>query len=75
MLNIETLSKIKTALGSFTIDQGWIGYNEPYLRFGYWRRTNINELQSIIGDGYTVVEDDYHDDDCGWKYMYKLVKK
>ena len=71
-LSIETLKNIETELGSFDVSQVMGGSNDVYLRFGYWRRVDSMKLQSIVGSGIRVVEDDDYDDDCGYLFSYKL---
>jgi hypothetical protein len=71
-IDIKTLKEIETEFGSFDIKQVWGGTNDMYLRFGYWRRVDLNKLQEIIGSGIRVVEDDDYDDDCGDLFMYRL---
>ena len=71
-LTIETLKKIETEFGSFDVSQVMGGSNDVYLRFGYWRRVDPMKLQSIVGAGIRVVEDDLDDDDCGTLWSYKL---
>jgi hypothetical protein len=43
------------------------------LRFGYWKRVPINELQELIGTRRKVIEHDYHEEDCGWLYHYTIT--
>jgi hypothetical protein len=71
-IDIKTLKEIEAEFGSFDIKQVWGGTNDMYLRFGYWRRVDLNKLQEIIGSGIRVVEDDDYDDDCGYQFMYRL---
>ena len=71
-IDIKTLKEIEVEFGSFDIKQVWGGANDMYLRFGYWRRVDLNKLQEIIGSGIRVVEDDDYDDDCGYQFMYRL---
>lgn len=71
-IDIKTLKEIEAEFGSFDIKQVWGGTNDMYLRFGYWRRVDLNKLQEIIGSGIRVVEDDDYDDDCGYQFMYQL---
>jgi hypothetical protein len=71
-IDIKTLKEIEAEFGSFDIKQVWGGTNDMYLRFGYWRRVDLNKLQEIIGAGIKVVEDDDYDDDCGDLFMYRL---
>lgn len=71
-LSISKLKEIENEFGNFEIKQVMGGGNDVYLRFGYWNRIDENKLQEIIGPSIRVVEDDWYDDDCGWKYSYKL---
>jgi hypothetical protein len=48
------------------------GSNDVYLRFGYWDRVSVQTLQDIIGQSIKVVEDDDYDEDCGYKFHYRL---
>jgi hypothetical protein len=68
----DTLVLIRSEFGEFDISQVMGGSNDMYLRFGYWRRVNLNKLQELVGSGIRVVEDDIDDDDCGTLYSYKL---
>jgi len=71
-LSIEVLKKIESEFGEFDISQVIGGTNDMYLRFGYWNRINIGKLTEILGTSIIVEEDSDYDDDCGYKYMYKL---
>jgi hypothetical protein len=71
-LSITKLKEIESELGNFEIKQVMGGSNDIYLRFGYWRRVNVQKLQEIIGQSIKVVEDDDYDDDCGTLFMYRL---
>lgn len=71
-LSSKKVREIEEEFGEFEIGQVMGGSNSVYLRFGYWGRVNTEKLQSILGGGFTVVEDDDYDDDCGWLYSYKL---
>ncbi len=68
----DTLVLIRSEFGEFDISQVMGGSNDMYLRFGYWRRVNLQKLQELVGSGIRVVEDDIDDDDCGTLYSYKL---
>ncbi len=72
-IGFEKLEKIKDELGDFEIGQVWGGGNPLYLRFGYWFQKDVNKIQEIIGNSAKVVEEEYFDDDCGWKYSYHLT--
>ena len=71
-LSSKKVAEIAAEFGEFEIGQVMGGSNSVYLRFGYWRRVNLEKLQAMLGGGFTVVEDDDYDDDCGWLYSYKL---
>lgn len=71
-IDIDTLKKIEAQLGKFDLSQVWGGSNDVYLRFGYWQRVNEAKLQEIVGPSIKVQEDDDYDDDCGYRYMYRL---
>lgn len=71
-IGIETLKEIEVEFGDFEIKQVFGGSYDIYLRFGYWRRVDVDKLQQIIGNLANVVEDDDYDDDCGWLFSYKL---
>jgi len=71
-IGIKTLKEIEVEFGDFEIKQVFGGSYDIYLRFGYWRRVDVNKLQQIIGNLANVVEDDDYDDDCGWLFSYKL---
>jgi len=42
------------------------------LRFGYWFEINTKELEEVIGKKVEV-DMEVYDDDCGWKYSYKII--
>ena len=67
---IETLEKIKDELGSFEVGEGY-DYNAITLRFGYWKKVDIEKLQSFFHD-YIQVEENLvdEDEDCGRLYNY-----
>ena len=71
-LNISVLNKVEKEFGNFEIGQTFGGGNPVYLRFGYWNRVDVVKLNEILGYRSTAIEDDFFDDDCGWKYSYKL---
>ena len=72
-ISIETLKKIESEFGEFDISQVLGGTNDMYLRFGYWEQVDAQKLQDILGPSIALEEDDYFDDDCGTKYMYRLI--
>ena len=50
-LNFSVLSKIEKEFGNFEIGQTWGGGNPVYLRFGYWNRVDVTELnETAIAD-------------------------
>ena len=71
-LSIEVLKKVENEFGEFDISQVIGGTNDVYLRFGYWNQINIGKLSEILGEFIIVEEDSDYDDDCGYKYMYRL---
>lgn len=71
-LSIEVLKKIESEFGEFDISQVMGGTNDIYLRFGYWNQINTGKLSEILGESIIVEEDSDYDDDCGYKYMYRL---
>lgn len=71
-VNYKQLTEINEEFGDFEIGQVMGGGNDVYLRFGYWNRVDADKLQYILGNSARVVEDDDYDDDCGWRYSYKL---
>lgn len=71
-IDFNTLQKINEEFGNFEIGQVSGGSNSVYLRFGYWRRIDVNKLNQILGNLNTAVEDDIYDDDCGYLFSYKL---
>lgn len=71
-LSIKTLKKIEKEFGEFDISQVLGGSNDVYLRFGYWESVDAYRLQEILGTSVVVEEDSDFDDDCGYRYMYRL---
>ena len=69
-LKFETLERVKEEFGTFEIGQ--VSGGDVYFRFGYWRRVNINKLQEVVGQAFSIVEHDIDDDDCGTLYSYKI---
>ena len=72
-LSIETLKKVESEFGEFDISQVLGGTNDMYLRFGYWDSIDAQKLQDILGPSVVVEADDFYDDDCGNRYMYRLI--
>jgi hypothetical protein len=76
MLSKEVSDKlVSTFRMDFTTDRVWGGNNTPFIRFGYWYRVSLQEVQNIIGSEYIVIEDSLDDDDCGTNWCYKLIQK
>lgn len=76
MLNQITQDKLMSTFRMpFVIDQVWGGSGDPFIRFGYWYRVDLDTLQSIVGNEYTVEEnDDWGDEDTLTRWMYKLIE-
>jgi hypothetical protein len=72
-VSFKTLAKINEVFGDFQIGQVHGGGNAVYLRFGYWNRVDNEKLNEILSYEADSVEDEWFDDDCGWKYNYKLL--
>ena len=74
-VGLKTLKQIEEWYGSDDFEIGSGGNcNETYitLRFGYWREINNEELSKVINKNVEL-EMEFYDDDCGWKYYYKIV--
>ena len=71
-ISIKTLKEVENQFGDFEIGQVFGGGNDVYLRFGYWNRIDVVKLNEVLGNKANAIEDDLYDDDCGWKYSYKL---
>jgi hypothetical protein len=74
-IDIEKLKKIEEACGQFEIGRIMGGGDHNYLRFGYWKPTDLDKLTEILGPSIVVEEDSDYDDDCGWKYSYTLYDR
>jgi hypothetical protein len=72
-ISINTLKEIESEFGEFDLSQVWGGNNDVYLRFGYWEVVDAQKLQDILGPSITLEEDSDFDDDCGYRYMYRLL--
>ena len=74
-ISIETLEKIANDCGSFEIGDGYT-YGELTLRFGYWRKVNLETLQNLIPQHLEVklnlVDED---DECGELYNYIITSR
>jgi hypothetical protein len=72
-MDISKLKEIESQIGEFDIDQMMGGDKAVYLRFGYWRRVDVDKLNDIVSPFNTVVEEPTYDDDCGWLYSYRFM--
>ena len=46
------------------------------LRFGYWAKVNVSELNGLfLSTPYEVEEQEIEDEDTGWKYSYNIKNK
>ena len=46
------------------------------LRFGYWAKVDVSELNSLFSSTpYEVEENEIEDEDTGWKYSYHIKNK
>ena len=46
------------------------------LRFGYWAKVNVSELNGLfLSTPYEVIENEIEDEDTGWKYSYHIKNK
>jgi hypothetical protein len=70
-ISIKKLKKIEEVCGQFEIGRV-MGGGHNYLRFRYWKSTDLDRLTEILGPSIVVEEDSEYDDDCGWKYSYTL---
>ena len=64
------IRKIEEKFGEFALCGDWKG--NLYIRFGYWNRVNVDELQNILPKPMVVVEDTMEDDDFGTLYSYEI---
>ena len=64
------IRKIEEKFGEFALCRDWKG--NLYIRFGYWNRVNVDELQSILPKPMVVVEDTMEDDEFGTLYSYEI---
>jgi hypothetical protein len=69
-ISADTLALIRSEIGDFTISQ--VG-GRITLRFGFWKRVNLYQLQDILGSQAVVFEDDYDDGECLIRWSYKLA--
>ena len=64
------IRKIEEKFGEFSFCRDWKG--NLYIRFGYWNRVNVDELQNILPKPMVVVEDTMEDDEFGTLYSYEI---
>ena len=69
-ISADTLALIRSEIGDFTISQ--VG-GRITLRFKFWERVNLYQLQDILGSQAMVFEDEIEDDDCRTRWSYKLA--
>jgi len=72
-IEIETFEAIKRVAGSFQVDSESNGFFT--LRFGYWQRKNVDDIQSVLPEYLAVHEEDHHDEDCGYLFHYVIKHK
>ena len=65
----ETINKISTEIGEFDVR---VSSKSAFLRFGYWRRVDLDKLNSIAAPFLQFNEEFVHDEDCGNKYYYNI---
>ena len=73
-ISINTLKEIEKHCGSFSICEGIGKHSRTYLRFGYWRKSDLDKISEILGPQISVYEESDYDEDCGWKYFY-IIKQ
>ena len=64
------IRKIEEKFGEFSFCRDWKG--NLYIRFGYWNKVNVDELQNLLPNPIVVVEDTMEDDDFGTLYSYEI---
>ena len=80
-LKFETLLDVQDYYGSsdFQIEARYDKFDgEEYimLRFGYWAKVDVSELNSLFSSTpYEVEENEIEDEDTGWKYSYHIKNK
>jgi hypothetical protein len=73
MLDSEVIKEISETVGEHYITA--VSKDKYNFRFGYWRRINKDELQSLLPQ-YSIVEVEVlEDEDCGILYDYIVEKK
>jgi len=75
-ISIETLNNIEKDLGSFEVGVGHSCLEEILtLRFGYWRKVDIEKLQSYLPNHIDVFENIVdEDEECGGELYNYMVK-
>jgi len=74
MLDSEIIREISEVIGQHYITAH--KENEFTLRFGYWRKINIEDLNFILPKHYIVLEQEIdEDEDCGVLYDYLITQK
>ncbi len=68
-ISADTLALIRSEIGDFSIYQ--VG-GRFALRFGFWKRVNLYQLQDILGSQAMVFEDEMEDEDLT-RWSYKLA--
>jgi len=66
-LDVRTGGKVRDGRDDYKWAESYI-----VLRFGYWRRIDIEILQELVGPAYTIVEDMTEDDDGGGSWIYRF---
>ena len=80
-LKFETLLDVQDYYGSsdFQIEARYDKFDgEEYimLRFGYWAKVDVSELNGLfLSTPYEVEENEIEDEDTGWKYSYHIKNK
>ena len=64
------IRKIEEKFGEFSFCRDWKG--NLYIRFGYWNKVNVDELQNLLPNPIVVVEDTMEDDEFGTLYSYEI---
>jgi hypothetical protein len=73
MLDSEVIKEISETVGEHYITA--VSKDEYNFRFGYWRRINKDELESLLPQ-YSIIEEEVlEDEDCGVLYDYIIKKK
>jgi hypothetical protein len=73
MLDSEIIKEISEKIGEHYITA--VAKDKYNFRFGYWRRINRDELESLLPT-YSIEEKEVlEDEDCGILYDYIIKKK